>query len=431
MNTRILAAAGLGALLLAVSAGLQAGSSGGTLVIEVEPGLVVSVAGRAEVEQAARIVDASIPAIRNASRLELTVFGQSMHMERERIDERATGWTWQGPVGGGCGWAQFVLESGRLAGYVQPCARRPDLSITPLRDGGSAFVIIDPARLPAEAAPVVPELAPGDRTDSDSAGKSLGSHVKPAAGSAVVQIDVLAAYTAAAAAQHGGAAGLAALARANVEWINQAFANGGLALEFKLVAVKPLLLEEPDNGGWSALLNQFKDDPQAKSLRDQYGADLMALYAYQQTPSICGIGYVMRYPGPNFSELGYSITLTQCSPSTFAHETGHNMGLEHDPDNGPDPANASYPYAFGYGFVAKEENRAVRTIMAYRSVCEGRPCTRFWGFSSPRSEQWGQPMGTEKRNYNVMALSNTKAIVAAFRERPPWLFDDRFEEAAR
>ncbi len=431
MNMRILAAAGLVALLLAVSAGLQAGSSGRTLVVEVELGPVVSVAGRAEVEQAARIVDASIPAIRVASRLELTVFGQSMHMERERVDERATGWTWQGPVDGGCGWAQFVLEHGRLAGYVQPCAGRPDLSITPLRDGGSAFVIIDPERLPPEAAPLMPELASGERTGSDSEGKPLGSHVVPTARTDEVQIDVLAAYTPAAAAQHGGAAGLAALARANVEWANQAFVNGGLALEFNLVAVKPLLLHEPDNGGWGALLDQFRNDPQARSLRDQYGADLMALYAYQQAPSICGIAYVMQHPGPNFAEWAYGITLSQCSPSTFAHESGHNMGLQHDPDNGPDPSVASYPYAFGYGFVQKNENRAARSIMAYRSVCEGLPCTRFWGFSSPRSEQWGEPMGTENRNYNVMALSNTKAIVAAFRERPPWLFDDRFEEAVR
>lgn len=431
MTTRNLAATGLVVLLFFVSAGLQAVASDGTLVVRVEPGPIASLAGRAEVEQAVRIADGSIPAMRDASRLELDVLGQSMYIERDRVDERATGWTWQGPVDGGRGWAQFVREQGRLAGYVQPGGGRPDLSITPLPDGGSAFVIIDRARLPAEAAPVAPEPGHVEGTDNGSAGISFDRHAERATSIGVVQIDVLAAYTAAAAAQHGGAAGLAALAQANVDWTNQAFTNGGIALEFNLVAVKPLLLEEPDNGGWSALLDEFTNDSQARSLRDEYGADLMALYAYQSTPSICGIGYVMRHPHPNFSESAYSITLTQCSPRTFAHESGHNMGLEHDPDNGPDPSVASYPYAFGYGVVFREKDRAARTIMAYSSVCKGRPCTQFWGFSSPRNEQWGKPMGTKKLHYNVLVLMKTMGIVAAFRAGPALLFEDRFEQAAR
>ena len=88
--------------------------------------------------------------------------------------------------------------------------------------------------------------------------------------------------------------------------------------------------------------------------------------------------------------------------STFAHELGHIMGLQHDRHEvcGNNCSNVTrFPYAFGY-----ENQRALepsppdtafwRTIMAYNSQCA--PCSGILRFSNPDQiypDPGGRPPG--------------------------------------
>lgn len=51
---------------------------------------------------------------------------------------------------------------------------------------------------------------------------------------------------------------------------------------------------------------------------------------------------------------------------TFAHEVGHQFGLEHDPPNGVPPNQASFPWS--YGHTVSTAAVQARTIMAYQTA---------------------------------------------------------------
>ncbi len=107
-------------------------------------------------------------------------------------------------------------------------------------------------------------------------------------------------------------------------------------------------------------------------------ADMVSLMV--EAGSACGLGYVMRSrPAPAFAGSAFQVTALGCAVGnlSFAHEHGHNMGMEHDPANGTSPASASFPYAFGH-FV----NGSYRTVMSYAGECSSG-CTRVPHFSNP------------------------------------------------
>ena len=72
---------------------------------------------------------------------------------------------------------------------------------------------------------------------------------------------------------------------------------------------------------------------------------------------------------------------------SFAHELGHNMGLDHDAFVSPEPSGAFALYAHGYVSIAGN----FRTIMAYANACPS--CPRIDNFSSPLQTSGGTPTG--------------------------------------
>lgn len=132
----------------------------------------------------------------------------------------------------------------------------------------------------------------------------------------------------------------------------------------------------------------------------------------------------------------FSLTCATCPSitTTFMHELGHNMGLEHDRYTLRSPSSV-LPYNYGYvnqqAFAAgAPESARWMTIMAYGTQCgrAGYTCDWIRRFSNPNQTWLGDPLGVpgDERMAAVggpadavRTLNLTRHSVAAFRPRSP------------
>jgi peptidyl-Asp metalloendopeptidase len=223
------------------------------------------------------------------------------------------------------------------------------------------------------------------------------------------QIDVMVVYTTLAKNGAGGTANIKALIQNAVDVANDAYANSFVTQRINLVHTA----EVGYNEGAASHLSWLRTNANVGSLRNTHGADLVAMVT-NTGQGWCGIAYVMRTVSNSFESHGFSVTARGCIGGlVFAHELGHNMGLEHDPANGTAPANASYPYAFGH-YVSGN----FRTVMSYSNQCTSS-CPRKAHFSNPSVSYNGVPTGIANQRDSARALRNTDSVVAAFRNGTP------------
>jgi hypothetical protein len=137
------------------------------------------------------------------------------------------------------------------------------------------------------------------------------------------------------------------------------------------------------------------------TLRDNYAADIVALYGYY--PAEAGRGYVNADPTTAFYVVNYRAAEDQYSTS---HETGHIFGANHDTVNTPE----NTPYAYGHGIFATYNGNDWGTIMSYRGVGDRQ---RF--YSNPDSMFRGNVRGTVARCNVTRVHRERDATVAAFR----------------
>jgi hypothetical protein len=229
-----------------------------------------------------------------------------------------------------------------------------------------------------------------------------------ASATATSEVHLLSMYTPQARDAAGGAANIEAQIQQAVDRANLAFANSMVNARYTLVHTA--LAGRDDSGDMSSDLAWLQSDPATASLRNTYGADMVSLIV-SNGGSACGIGYVMRSPGPGFAAYAFQVTDRDCAVGnlTFAHEHGHNAGMEHDPANGATPDDASYPWSFGH-FV----NGVFRTVMSYSSPCSNG-CTRVAHYSNPSVYYNGYPTGIPDQRDNARTANLTMPIVAEFR----------------
>jgi hypothetical protein len=155
------------------------------------------------------------------------------------------------------------------------------------------------------------------------------------------------------------------------------------------------------------------------TLRDQYGADLVAMLAFvDDTGGIAWLlGSVAGRP-----EMGFSLNRIQQVTFTYTlvHEIAHNMGSMHSRDQGTQaaaPFGGIFPYSVGWRFngVFGEEARSYATIMTYQ---EGRSHAAPH-FSSPSISFMTGATGAYDGPFapadNARSLREIKRVVARYR----------------
>lgn len=150
-------------------------------------------------------------------------------------------------------------------------------------------------------------------------------------------------------------------------------------------------------------------------LRDQYGADLVALFLSE--PGTGGTAWLLTValgsPGYGFSinrvqQMGESYTLI--------HEIGHNMGNAHARDQASQPAGfvgGLFEYSTGYRWSGSTDNYT--TVMGYTQG----GFTSIPHFSNPDILWDGDPTGTYLEQYgpsdNARSMRELKAVIANYR----------------
>jgi Metallo-peptidase family M12/FG-GAP-like repeat/Calx-beta domain len=163
-----------------------------------------------------------------------------------------------------------------------------------------------------------------------------------------------------------------------------------------------------------------------ENVRASVGADLVALLRNVNDGGIAYIGQVNNvgtgtesWNNPRFM---YSVTGicnfggTGCD-SVFAHELGHNMGLQHDRANAGTNTFGTRPYSFGWKINANNAARDFRTIMSYAP-----PSGRALVFSNPNlficnPSGWAPPdaCGNVNSEDNARVLNENRFMLAAIK----------------
>ncbi|MHC4416113.1 MAG: M12 family metallo-peptidase [Planctomycetota bacterium] len=320
------------------------------------------------------------------------------------VFERSESGTWVGGIEGEPpGRFALVGNHGTVAGIV----RVPGRGTYRVRSlGGGAHVIceIDEARFPPCGNG--PEHgAPGGGGAAAGGGCDDGS-----------VIDVLVVYTPLARQAAGGYEQIANEIDLALAATNDAYTNSLIAPRINPVYIAEIDYDE--DGSFRDHLDRltYPDDgtmDDVHVLRDQYGADMVALIVDDR--GSCGIAWLMRDLSPDFEEWAFSVTRWDCAAGnlTFPHELGHNQGCCHAAgDGGGCSQGGLFPYSFGYRFFGNSGGQW-RTVMAYS------PGTRIGYFSNPDvsydTHPTGVPIDQPDPAHNALTINQTALTVANFR----------------
>lgn len=170
----------------------------------------------------------------------------------------------------------------------------------------------------------------------------------------------------------------------------------------------------------------LRTDAQVQNLRNNNDADLVIMLvaddagatglAYTQRPD-CGNsnGEAVNgcNPGPAYDPFAVSVVSVNFATSfqVFAHESGHQLGMEHHQLRG----NANPSFNFAYGHFVNNQNETVMSTADTFNDCTN--CPRALQYSNPNvnfigSGMPGVPSGTDDGNPNTNDNWNARASTA-------------------
>ncbi len=317
----------------------------------------------------------------------------------------------------------FVVHGSAVLGYV-----------------ASELGAVDRPDHPA-APPAITDAASATAGSNSGAAVSLKKATAATAGvltDSGASIDVMVVYTPAALAANGGTDLMNANIDAQVALTNSIYQNSGVTQRLRLVHTGLVAYSETDMNTdlprLRAVGDGYLDD--VPTLRDLYGADVVSLWGVYS--GSCGLGYVMATESTGFASSAYNVVASPACTGgnayTFAHEMGHNMGLEHDPYISdttattvvtPEAGGAATTITYAHGFV--DLGNRFRTIMAYNNQCldtYGSDCPRIPYFSNPAAAYNNKAyyplavnavMGNTTTSKEFQVLNDTRETVANFR----------------
>ena len=274
------------------------------------------------------------------------------------------------------------------------------------------------AEMLVERAPLVAAIE-AQRTDPPGRVNSASNHDR---------LDILMLYTASAAQrleQAGWGPPAAAMQHA-MDYLNLVLRNNLVSVTAHVVhhAEAPAVLD-----GVLSPLGALRTNREVRDLRVEHEADLVHLF-FNEAPGFWGQAWPMLrgHTAENFWQRAYGVTTVAggaVTPErlvrpgehanhveTFAHEVGHNLGANHDPDNTDiDPADAVYPYAFGHHNFTPIPNR--KSVMSYN---EGRQLPFF---STVRRKPDGYTLGVVGERENERVVQQTVHIAVRLSDHLP------------
>ncbi len=191
--------------------------------------------------------------------------------------------------------------------------------------------------------------------------------------------------------------------------------NSRLDLEFRLVHRTRVNYNETGNSYTDLDNLTIGSIPNVHSLREQYGADLVAMFTH--TNDVGGLAWVPLHTSGSPS-YGYSITRVQQASwtSTHAHEMGHNLGSRHSRNQRSAAAPASggvFNYSTGWRWIGND-GRSYASVMTYQETS-----TSVNIFSNPDVSHQGTPTGSYSGQYapadNARSIGFMKHVIADYR----------------
>ncbi len=322
-------------------------------------------------------------------------------------------YAWYGrPTGAAGGQALLVVTDGSVAGSVRTASGE----FYRIRSVSPDVQVI--RQVAYQGAPPMPDAVPVPDSEVPQAAKA--QQASPAAASAT--LDVLVVYTAGARQAAGGTSAIQNEIQLAIAELNQSFGNSGIDLQARLVHSDEIAYnnEQTDLGTSLARLRATNDGymDNVHALRDQYGADVVALLVNGPGSGggTVGTGYIMQTVGSYFSAYAFSVTEVNFATGpayALLHEIGHNLGCAHDRAN----ASSAGAYSYSYGYQRATSPR-FRTIMSYN--CSGVNCPTIDYWSNPNVSYSGYSTGISSNASNSadnrQTLNNTKATAAAWRD---------------
>ena len=272
--------------------------------------------------------------------------------------------------------------------------------------------------------PIVVNAPPLSKPTFQTAGDAL------VAADTGAQVDVMVVYTPVVRANNGGTAQMHANIDAQVTYTNLIYANSNVVQRLRLVYKGEVAYTETTDGVDLGRLQNPADGfmDSVPILRDIYKADFVSLWG--NYPTTCGLGYLMQTESSGFAASAYNTVnspgCTGSGSATFAHELGHNMGLQHDDfvtmdspltNVTPEAGGPAVDIRYAHGYV--DIVNRFRTVMAYNDQClataPGTSCQRIPNFSNPGILFNGAPTGATLNAREFQALNDTRETTANFR----------------
>ena len=259
----------------------------------------------------------------------------------QREVTRSGGTVWKGRLLDVAGEATFAEQDGVISGTV--FAGDKVFEVLYAGDGEHDVREIEPSEFPTDDPH--PDLTP---VEPDPQAEAMDAAVAAEiAGDAASQVDVMVIWTPAARTNAGGVSAIQSLVNLAVANTNSSYANSGVTQRLRLVYAGELSYTEAapttDLGRLVGQADGYLDSVHA--LRNTYGADVVTLFGEGYVNAgACGVGYMMTSVSTGFATNAFNVVDRTCAAGnlSYAHELGHNMGLNHDPANASGSAACTY-----------------------------------------------------------------------------------------